>query len=698
MKTAETYHKGRKLLAALLMGAAMQASAQSVQQGVTLEYQGRDAKTVLGGVSIAATNAGAVMSDGDGRFELRFRTLREGDQIQFRRIEMNGYEVMNTEALEVARVARSSGDADASLLPVVMVRHQVLQQLRDGYRSVAAQRYQKQLAEATAEADRLRQQSQLDEAEYNARMDALEEEYEEKLSRLETYIDKFARIDLSALDEAEQEVIELVQRGDLDAALALYDRQDLAKRLRQSREEQRQLTEARQQIASAEQQKATEIERLRQSIDRQITLLRMAGGDENLQKVYRITHEAYLADTTDWEARRKYALVMQEQGDTNEAIGLLQRGIDSTDDDYARGMMYLDMMDNYWLAEESAACYDMANRAESLLYPLSATNYTILTRALPAYATCQLIELMDNGEDKDCKAVIDKVRSGWNPDTLDHRSLNSYSMLLPYMSDYYSKQLDHRQSLWCADESIVLGERMYAMNPAVSDLFQTYAMACSTYATEGRRQQALNAARRSLSLLEEKLSKANKLRTALAATVCLQQLSEAMAGLGEYAMADSVMQLEQRHQIFAMREQKYQGSLIVYSGLYRIFTVPTLLHQGKTAEATQTAEAAFAFLEDSETGLDAYLKPATLGRIRLAERRYDEARQYLSQAIDTCLELHALDNDPWMADNVCRYALLLAEAERAAGNRKAATKALRQAQKMAVFEGDRQLIKEFQSK
>ena len=330
------------------------------------EYRGSETKTALAGVSVTAANAGSVMSSADGRLSLQFRTLKAGDQIQFRRIDLAGYEVMNREAVEVARIARvSAADPEAATLHIVMARRSLLQKLRDGYRSVAVQRYEKQLKTAEAEAQRLREAGQLAEDAYNERMNQLEEEYDAKLSQLETYIDKFARIDLSDLDTDESQIIDLVQQGNFDEALALYDRQDLANRLRQSRADQLKLTEASQQIAAAERQKALENQRLRQSIDRQVTLLRMAGGEENLQKVHRILHETFLADTTDWNARCEYAFSLLHFREYEPYIALLQSGIEQESDSLGRCLMMLELMRAYKIYDQDEEAYLPGSRHDA---------------------------------------------------------------------------------------------------------------------------------------------------------------------------------------------------------------------------------------------------------------------------------------------------------------------------------------------
>ena len=391
----------RLLIFVSFMASLVAVRAQSVQHGQVLEYQGANPKTPLAKVHIAATNASAVQSDAEGQFTLQFRTLHAGDAIQFRRVELSGYEVMNTEALEVARVARVEEVAptDQSVqLHIVMAPRETLHRLREGYRAVSQKRYAEQMKAAEAEIKRLHESGQLAEAQYNERMNALEEEYEEKLSKLETYIDKFARIDLSDIDQEEQHIVELVQQGKFDEALQIYEGQHLHERLQQNKADIQQLTAMRHQLDDAARRKAQENLRLRQSIDRQVTLLRMAGGEENLRKVHQLLRDTYLADTTYFEARRDYVMSLHYYYDYETIIPLLRSGIESESDPFARGMMVIDLMTIRWEQEQYDESFRLAQRADSILTPLQSSNYAVASRALPGWSFYQLQYWMRSGD------------------------------------------------------------------------------------------------------------------------------------------------------------------------------------------------------------------------------------------------------------------------------------------------------------
>lgn len=657
------------------------------------EYRGKEAKIPLRGVSVTAANAGSAMSDEQGRLSLQFRTLKVGDPIQFRRIDMAGYEVMNSDVLESAHIARQ-GVASSSL-PIVMVPTKLLRQLRDGYRSVAAKRYEKQLSVATDEIEQLRKAGAMAEAEYNQRMDSLEADYEQKLTKLETYIDKFARIDLSDLDSEEQQIISLVQDGNFEEALAIYDHQQLAERLKQSRLDREKLVSAREQITAAERQKEAENERLRQSIDRQITLLRMAGGEENYEKIFQLQYETFLADTTHWEARRSYAKSLYEQARFEESLQVLANGIASTTDDYAKGMMMLDAMDTNWNSEAYDEAMRYVRQADSLLFPLRESHYTVLTRALPGYSLIELQYAMNVAGDFDkCQQIVDRVRQYWSPDTLSFPSMNSYSELLSFMADYHSRVLDHDESLRDIRENISLGLINNRLVPWSNSLSEIYANACSTYAIEGLHDEAVDAARQSLLLTEQTLKKA-KSSFCTSAVMNSYTLLDALTQVEEYELADSVMTSLSKYQVFDYVNSHYPGMYDYLIELSQLNYVHVLLSKGMIEEAASSAETILSRLDTMEEVVDdiSHLRPGILAKVRWKQGKTAEAEKLFAEAVETSNAAYKKSGeDGWSADTVCRYLCQLAQLKYETGAAKEGDRLLKQAAKYSVFESNRQMI------
>lgn len=255
--------KIKYILSVLLASFAVAVSAQSVQKGVVMQYCGEAEKTPLSGVSVSAKGASAVMSAEDGSFALQFRTKHSGDAIEFRRIELFGYEVMNKEVVENMVIGFSESQKP---LVIVLCKSEELQKIRDGYRDVAVQRYEKQLKEAQSQLDQLKKEGKVKDAEYEQRLSALEDNYEQQLQNLDNYVDKFARIDLSELDEFEKQIMALVKEGRFEEAIAKYEEQDLTAKLQEGVKHQQQLQRDQQVLDSAIQVKDKEIERLDRNI------------------------------------------------------------------------------------------------------------------------------------------------------------------------------------------------------------------------------------------------------------------------------------------------------------------------------------------------------------------------------------------------------------------------------------------------
>ncbi len=255
--------KIKYILSVLLASFAVAASAQSVQKGVVMQYCGEAEKTPLAGVSVSAKGAAPAMSAEDGTFTLQFRTLHAGDAIEFRRVELFGYEVMNKEAVDNMVIGNAQNEKP---IVIVLCKSEELQKIRDGYRDVAVQRYEKQLKESQAQLEQLRKEGKVKDAEYQQRLSALEDNYEQQLQNLDNYVDKFARIDLSELDEFEKQIMALVKEGRFEEAIAKYEEQNLTAKLQEGVKRQQQLQHDQQLLDSAILIKDKEIERLDRNI------------------------------------------------------------------------------------------------------------------------------------------------------------------------------------------------------------------------------------------------------------------------------------------------------------------------------------------------------------------------------------------------------------------------------------------------
>lgn len=687
------YYRLGILLLSLLFGSIGHLTAQVEQRGLVLEYQGDQPKTPLSNVSIAAKDAGNVMSQEDGAFTLQFRTLHAGSDIQMRRIEKFGYEVMNQEVVEQFRV----GSKESRPIQVVMCSKVRLQQLRDSYRSVASKRYEQQLKLSEAEAEKLRQEGKLKEEEYNARLDALEEEYEEKLTQLENYIDKFARIDLSEVDAYEQQIVGLVQEGKFDEAIALYDQQDFPGKIKQSREARQKLVDMKTTIAQAELAQAEENQRLRQSIDRQITLLRMAGGEENLKKVHELYHQVFLADTTYVPARIDYANSLFRYGVFDETVRLYKSGIESETSEYFLGILWNGLFLTYFQNQKYNQAMVCVSKADSLFSLIQDTSYVTRTRYMPVVYSNYLMDYMSF---PGSGVIANRCLQHWEPDSMNFTSLSKYSFLASILSEYFRYSGNHEKNIWSVREGLRLGEIMERKWPWKSDYIQNCASASSVFAYEGLKEEAVKNASTYIDLLRALLKSRSSMSNTLMDVGYNSYITlESLVMLGETSLADSLIAVMDEWKVFEMIESKFPGIPTEIWGRYDLNRVTLLLGKQKIDEAESLAITSLDKIASTENGSTyiGYMRPGTMAGIRMAQEKYTEAESLYLEAISITQKVLAETPEDYDTRGIlCRYYVGLAKAYKQQGNNKESKKILKQANKYAEYEYDRQLIKKNQ--
>ncbi len=304
----------KKLFVSLLSLVSAASFGQSTQPGFVKEYNERMQKTPLSEVDIVISNASTTASGKDGHFMLQFRTLKPGDKVNVRRIEKLGYEIFNKEALEQWFISR-----DKQPFTVIMCKSDRFKRIRDTYSRVSSDSYEKQLKK---EEDRLqaeRKAGKLKEAEYEAALKKLNDEYDQQLENLDNYVDRFARIDLSELSTIEAEIIELVQNGHIEEAIRKYEQQNLEEKYKQQVSVGRKAQAGIDALTTAKIQSQVLRDSLFASIKRKNEALRLAGGVENFKKIEASLKEVALSDTTNMEAVWEYALFCQETNLFNDA-------------------------------------------------------------------------------------------------------------------------------------------------------------------------------------------------------------------------------------------------------------------------------------------------------------------------------------------------------------------------------------------
>lgn len=279
----------------------LQLFAQSQQQVMVREYREKSQKTPLEGVSLSVQNAGSSISDEQGSMTLQFRTLKAGDAVQIRRVDLAGYEIFNREAVEQWTISPQQA------FNLVLCRSDRFKQLRDQYMRVSSASYERQYKQDQARLAALRKENKLQEEAYQQQLSELENNYYEQLDNLENYVDRFARIDLSELNAQEQHLIELVQEGKIEEAIQLYESADYLSQYTTQVNDLKEINRAQAVLAQVEAEKLSARDKVQAAINRQVQTYQLAGGRENFNKISALLKGVADADTTNLDAVWAYS-------------------------------------------------------------------------------------------------------------------------------------------------------------------------------------------------------------------------------------------------------------------------------------------------------------------------------------------------------------------------------------------------------
>ena len=377
--------KTRVIIAITLLSVAYcNAWSQAVQVGIVKEYNERLEKTPLNQVEITISNAASTVSDKNGNFTLQFRTLKPGDKVNVRRIEKLGYEIFNKEALEQWYVARSN-----TPFVIVMCKSEKFKRIRDNYSQVSSDSYEKQLKKEEARLAAERKAGKLKEAEYEAALKKLNDEYDRQLEDLDNYIDQFARIDLSELSQTEARIIELVQQGKIEEAIHLYEGQGLEEKYKRQVMVSRKVQVAIDTLATIKEQSAIARDSLFACIKRKNETLRLAGGRENFEKIGQSLKDIALADTTNQEAVWEYAQFAQRQAIFNDAIEYYSIYIRACTDLQPKTLAMVKLADTYRALKKYDKCESYCTQALVLARQLYSGNPDAFAELLGTALACK---------------------------------------------------------------------------------------------------------------------------------------------------------------------------------------------------------------------------------------------------------------------------------------------------------------------
>lgn len=251
---------------------AMIGFAQSKQDGFVKEYNDKAKKKPLSGVQLLISNANSEVSGINGDFHLIFRTLKPGDPVRVQQIIKAGYEIFNKEQLDVWRIS-NNGEP----FTIVLCKSSKFKELKDQYNTIAYKSYSAQQDKAMKELDDLYKKGILQKAQYEKQMKDLCEYYDKKLDNLDTYIDRFARIDLSEVTRDEKRIVDLVTQGKIQEAINAYNALRLDEKLIKNYQKYQKTEEAIAKLNKAKQEQYANEEALLSSLKNKYDLMMMQG-------------------------------------------------------------------------------------------------------------------------------------------------------------------------------------------------------------------------------------------------------------------------------------------------------------------------------------------------------------------------------------------------------------------------------------
>lgn len=310
--------------------------AQTTQNGLTLSYNESNKKTPLGGVQIVIRDAGSTISNANGNFSLKFNTSKPGDKVTYREISKNGYEIFNIEALEQWNISSQNKP-----FVIILCKSSLFKKLKDKYNQVASASYAEQYKKEQQIVKRQLNDGKIKEEEYRRKILQLEDDYYKQLSNLNSYIDKFARIDLSELNDLEKTIIDYVQKGEIEKAISIYESQDYLLKYKQETKKIADISDAEQKLKKLSEEIASDRETLLKSIQNQVMVYKMAGGYNNMQKAKQLLVDVANADTTNSASSILLADFLYEQQNFEDAILYYQLGGRHTEDNEKLIKIYL---------------------------------------------------------------------------------------------------------------------------------------------------------------------------------------------------------------------------------------------------------------------------------------------------------------------------------------------------------------------
>lgn len=206
------------ILSAFLIGCPC-LLAQTTQKGIVLEMSSNHRP--VAGVQLKVAGASPTDTDAEGRFTLTFSSSLPGDPLMIDDVYKKEYKIVNYEKIANWNISA------ASELKIVVGRAEIIHALRKKYYDIGESSMEREYRKTMTELEELKNQKQLSQTAYHQKMDSASRSLAEWRRRLEVYAAKFACINRDELDDREKQAMALLDGGDIQGAILLYEEMKL---------------------------------------------------------------------------------------------------------------------------------------------------------------------------------------------------------------------------------------------------------------------------------------------------------------------------------------------------------------------------------------------------------------------------------------------------------------------------------------
>lgn len=200
--------------------------AQITQEGLVLLQNSN--QQPLPQVTILVSGAIPTTSDNKGQFTLHFATKREGDFVRSIDISKIGYELVNLQDIELWNISTTHK------FLIIMCPKGSLEENRRKYYKLGENHYYLLYQNKLKELEEAKANNKLQDIEYQRLIKDANKKLQNAIKHLNDFCDHFARINRDFLNNLDQRALTLLDQGDIDGAIQVYNKAHLLEKFQQS--------------------------------------------------------------------------------------------------------------------------------------------------------------------------------------------------------------------------------------------------------------------------------------------------------------------------------------------------------------------------------------------------------------------------------------------------------------------------------